>query len=46
VQFYGNDHNSKSNHWIMLKLYQKIPEVSFYVGVRACLAVWLRVLFK
>jgi hypothetical protein len=33
MQFYGNDHNSKSNYWIQLKLYQNIPEVCFYVGV-------------
>jgi len=24
IQFYDIEHNSKSNHWIELKLYQKI----------------------
>ena len=33
VQFYAIEHNSKSNCWIKLKLYQKIPEVFFYVMV-------------
>ena len=33
VQFYAIEHNSKSNCWIKLKLYQKIPEVFFYVIV-------------
>jgi hypothetical protein len=34
VQFYTIEHNFKSNRWIELKLYQKIPEVLVYVGVR------------
>jgi len=33
VQLYAIEHNSKSNCWIELKLYQKIPEVFVYVGV-------------
>jgi hypothetical protein len=33
VQFYAIEHNFKSNSWIELKLYQKIPEVFVYVGV-------------
>jgi hypothetical protein len=33
IQFYAIEHNSKLNHWIELKLYQKIPELCFYVGV-------------
>ena len=33
VQFYAIEHNSTSNCWIKLKLYQKIPEVFVYVGV-------------
>jgi hypothetical protein len=34
VQFYTIEHNFKSNRWILLKLYQKIPEVFVYVGVQ------------
>jgi len=33
VQFYVIEHNFKSNRWIELKLYQKIPKVFVYVGV-------------
>jgi hypothetical protein len=33
VQSYVIEHKSKSNHWIELKLYQKIPEVLVYVVV-------------
>jgi len=33
IQSYVVDCNSKSNRWIKLKLYQKIPEVLFYVVV-------------
>jgi intracellular septation protein A len=33
VQSYVIDRNSKSNRWIKLKLYQKIPEVLVYVVV-------------
>ena len=33
VQFYAIQHNSKSNRWTELNLYQKIPEVFVYVGV-------------
>ena len=33
VQFYTIEHNSKSNSWIKLKLYQKISDVFVYVGV-------------
>jgi len=33
VQFYTIEHNFKSNYWIELKLYHKIPEVFVYVGV-------------
>jgi hypothetical protein len=33
VQFYTIEHNFKSNHWIKLKLYQKIPKVFVYAGV-------------
>jgi hypothetical protein len=33
VQFYAIEYNFKSNRWIELKLYQKIPEVFVYVGV-------------
>ena len=29
VQFYAIEHNFKSNRWIELKLYHKIPEVFF-----------------
>jgi len=32
-QFYAIEHNFKSNRWIELKLYHKIPEVFVYVGV-------------
>ena len=34
IQFYATEHNSKSNRWIELKLYQKIPKVLVYVGVK------------
>jgi len=34
VQFYVIEHNSKSNCWIELKLYQKIPEILVYVRVK------------
>jgi hypothetical protein len=33
VQFYAIEHNFKSNRWIELKLYLKIPEVFLYVGL-------------
>jgi hypothetical protein len=33
IHFHAIEYNSKSNHWIKLKLYQKIPEVVFYFGV-------------
>jgi len=33
VQFYAIEHNVKSNRWIKLKCYHKIPEVFVYVGV-------------
>ena len=33
IQFYAIEHNFKSNCWIELKLYQKIPELFVYVGV-------------
>jgi hypothetical protein len=33
IQFYTIEHHFKSNRWIELKLYQKIPEVFVYVGV-------------
>jgi hypothetical protein len=33
IQFYAIEHNFKSNRWIELKLYQKIPEVFVYLGV-------------
>jgi len=33
VQFYAIEYNFKSNRWIELKLYQKIPEVFVYVRV-------------
>ena len=33
IQFYTIEDNSKSNHWIELKLYQRIPEVFVYNGV-------------
>jgi hypothetical protein len=33
VQFYAIGHNSKSNRWIELKLYQKISKVFLYIGV-------------
>ena len=33
IQFYAIEHHFKSNRWIELKLYQKIPEVFFYDGV-------------
>jgi len=33
VQFYAIKHNFKSNHWIELKFYYKIPAVFVYVGV-------------
>jgi hypothetical protein len=33
IQFYAIEHNFKSNRWIELKLYQKIPKVFVYVGV-------------
>jgi hypothetical protein len=34
IQFYTIKHNSKLNYWIEPKLYQKIPELCFYVGVK------------
>jgi len=34
IQFNTIDHNSKSNCWIELKLYLKIPDVFFYVRVK------------
>ena len=33
IQFYVIAHNSKYNHWIELKLYQKTPEVFVYVKI-------------
>jgi len=33
IQFYAIKHNFKSNRWIELKHYQKIPELFVYVGV-------------
>jgi len=33
IRFYVIEDNSKSNHWIELKLYQRIPEVFVYDGV-------------
>ena len=33
VQLYAIEHNFKSNRWIDLKLYEKIPEVFIYFGV-------------
>jgi len=41
VQFYAIEHNSKSNRWIKLKLYQRILEVFFYVGINVrWIGVW------
>ena len=34
VQFYAIKYNSKSNRWIELKIYQKIPEALVYVRVK------------
>jgi hypothetical protein len=34
IQFYVIEHNFKFNRWIKLKLYQKIPEVYVYLGVK------------
>ena len=45
VQFYAIEYSSKSNRWIKLKFYQKIPEVLVYIGVKltslnCCLGIW------
>jgi hypothetical protein len=34
IQFYAIEHKSKLNYWIKPKLYQKISELCFYVGVK------------
>jgi hypothetical protein len=34
VQFYAIEHNFKSNRWIELKLYQMIPDIFVYLGVK------------
>jgi hypothetical protein len=34
IQFYAIEHNSKSNHWIELKLYQRIQEVFLYLWIK------------
>jgi len=34
VWFYDIEHNIKSDHSIKLKLYQVIPKVLFYIGIR------------
>jgi len=34
IQFYGNNHISQSNHWIMLKLYLGSPNMLSYLGLK------------
>jgi len=31
-QFYGNNHNSQSDHWIELKFYVGSPDMFYYFG--------------
>ena len=33
VQFYGNNHNSESDHWNGFKIYTEFSRILFYVGV-------------
>jgi len=33
IQFYGNSHNSQSNHWIELKFYVESPDMVSYLGL-------------
>jgi hypothetical protein len=34
VQFYSNNHNSQSDHWIRLKFYMESPAMSSYLGLK------------
>ena len=34
IQFYGNNHNSQSDHWIELKFYVKSPDMFSYLGLK------------
>jgi len=34
VQFYNNNHSSKSKCWIKLKIYLEFPRKLFYIGVK------------
>ena len=34
VQFYGNNHNSQSNHWIELKFDQDFTDILFYIALK------------
>jgi hypothetical protein len=33
IQFYGNSHNSQSDHWIGLKVYIESSDMLSYVGL-------------
>ena len=33
IQFYGNSHNSQSNHWIKLKVYVESPDMLSFLGL-------------
>ena len=34
IQFYGNNHNSQSYHWISLKFYVESPDMLSYLGLK------------
>jgi len=34
IQFYGNSHNSQSDHWIILKFYVEPPNMLIYLGLK------------
>jgi len=34
IQFYGNNHNSQSDHWIKLKVYVESLDMFSYLGLK------------
>jgi len=34
IQFYGNSHNSQSDHWIELQFFVESPDMFSYVGLK------------
>jgi hypothetical protein len=34
IQFYGNSHNSQSDHWIKLNFYVESPDMFSYLGLK------------